>query len=199
MICPPGSEVLLLRHGESTWNLVGRWQGQADPHLTAGGVCSATALAPQLARFDFHAVYCSDLNRARQTAEILATALSLSAPVADTRLRERDIGGWTGLTDSEIASRWPGQPESWRADDAPPTPAGGERLSAVILRTRECLEELNDEHSGSRLLVVTHSGVIGALDRAAGAKPTAIPNLSGRWWRRDCTGAVLANGVTDVG
>jgi len=196
-------QLLLLRHGESTWNDEQRWQGRCDPPLTDRGVRTAQRRAPDLLPFGFDLVCASTLTRARRTAEILAEGLSLGPPLLDDRLVERDVGAWAGLTDREIAARWPGQPAAWRRDDDAATPAGGETSSAVTARVTACLLDLVTAHPGKRLLIVTHGGVVRALDRADGGSGEPIPNLAGRWFdpvgdslRR---GAVLASATADTG
>ncbi len=92
---PPVAEavarVLLLRHGQSTWNVEARWQGRADPPLSPAGEGQARQAAPALT--GAVAVWSSDLARARRTAELLAPG-DVTVRV-DARLRERDVGPWT--------------------------------------------------------------------------------------------------------
>src|SRR5260370_19441283 len=115
-----GRRLLLVRHGESTWNAEGRWQGHADPPLSAVGVAQARAAASGVSRVA--AVWSSDLVRARQTAELCAPAGVVVAE--DPRLRERDVGSWTGLTRAATDDRCPRwlaagrRPDGWE-DDAP--------------------------------------------------------------------------------
>src|ERR687894_225034 len=102
------ARLLLVRHGESTWNARGRWQGWADPPLTDLGRAQAEAAGPAAAPVD--AVVSSDLQRARATAELMAVALGLdpAAVHVEPDVRERDVGDFTGLTRAEIEERWPG-------------------------------------------------------------------------------------------
>src|SRR5262249_44458874 len=99
----PGTPVriLLARHGETFFNVEGRWQGQSDSPLTPRGVEQARQLALAVADEPISAVYSSDLGRATQTAQEIATAHRLNV-IADARLREIDVGTWTGRTRSEI-------------------------------------------------------------------------------------------------
>ena len=187
-------EFLLLRHGESTWNEARRWQGRCDPSLTERGERAARLCAADLLPYGFGLVCSSELSRARRTAEILAAALRLDPPLIDERLVERDVGAWAGLTDLEIEARWPGQPAAWRGNDDEPTPGGGEGSGAVAARVSGCLLDLVAAHEGQRLLVVTHGGVIRALDRACGGSGVPIPNLGGRWF--EYVGAGLRSGET---
>src|ERR1051325_541049 len=93
------SRILVVRHGQSTWNADGRWQGQADPPLSDLGVAQAEAAARTVDGVDV--ISASDLERAHHTATILAAPRQLEV-VADARLRERDAGEWTGLTRVQI-------------------------------------------------------------------------------------------------
>ncbi len=92
------SAILLLRHGQSTWNAEGRWQGQSDPPLSALGREQAEEAAGKLAGMDVSTVVTSDLDRARTTGRILADALALAPPTEDPDLREYDVGDWEGPT-----------------------------------------------------------------------------------------------------
>src|SRR5918995_495099 len=100
------ARLLLVRHGESTWNAQGRWQGWADPPLSDIGRAQAESAAPAAAPVD--AVVSSDLERARTTAELMAAVLDAGAVRVEPGLRERDVGDFTGLTRAEIEERWPG-------------------------------------------------------------------------------------------
>lgn len=135
-----------------------------------------------LTPYDFGAIYCSDLSRAHRTADLIAAVIGCGPPIPDRRLRERDIGAWSGLTDRQIAERWQGQPEKWRADEDAAPPGGGEDAAAVADRARECLAEIHDRHNGCRTLLVTHGGLIRTLDRACGGSHNAVPNLGGLWF-----------------
>src|SRR3954449_1914254 len=101
-----GAALLLVRHGQSEWNAVGRWQGQADPPLTELGREQARLAARSLGALD--AIFASDLQRATETALIISNALGVGPVVIDPDLRERDAGEWSGLTRSEIEEQYPG-------------------------------------------------------------------------------------------
>src|SRR3954465_8515375 len=98
------TRVLMVRHGQSTWNALGRWQGQADPPLSDLGRDQARAAARALGAMD--AVFAPDLHRATETAHIIATDLGIGPVLIDERLRERDAGEWSGLTRDEIHERY---------------------------------------------------------------------------------------------
>ena len=158
--------VWLIRHAESSWNALGRWQGWSDPGLSARGREQADQLARELAGTRLDAIVTSDLRRARETASIVAAALRVELSV-DPRLRERDIGSWTGLTTPEIAGRWPDALARLRERDPELRPGGGESVREVQARLRACLDELAARPDPARIALVTHGGVIRALGAAA--------------------------------
>jgi len=168
----PFVRLLLLRHGESTWNAVGRWQGHADPPLSTIGAVQARAAAPALKGID--AVWCSDLIRARQTAELCAPpGVTVRT---DPRLRERDVGQWTGLTRDTIEGRYPG----WIADGRRPT--GWEPDERVAARAWRALRGVVAAlEPGGHALVVSHGGLIRAVEASLGTPSRPVPNLGGVW------------------
>jgi probable phosphoglycerate mutase len=162
-LTPPARRTLwLIRHAESAWNALGRWQGHADPGLSARGREQAQALGRALAGSGIEAIVASDLRRARETARALGRALDLES-ADDARLRERDLGAWSGLTTPEIAGRWPAEFARVRARDPEVRPGGGESLRDVTARAGAFLAELAARPGPARLAVVTHGGVIRAL------------------------------------
>lgn len=178
----------MVRHGQSTWNAAGRWQGTADPPLSETGLAQARECAAQLRPFGFVGVVTSDLARARVTAEVLAAELGLRDPTIDARLRERDVGEWSGLTDAEIGVRWPGEPERWRAHADRVPPGGGEPAAASAGRLAEALRAAARVHAPGPVLVVSHGGVLRALVRRLGAAEEHVGNLGGRWFGVGPTG-----------
>lgn len=189
--------LLLLRHGQSTWNDQGRWQGQADPPLSALGEEQAAEAASRLAcsGSGFAAVASSDLVRARRTASIIAEALDLGPVIVEPGVKEYDVGRWCGLTRAEIDEGWPGMIAAWAGGTLPSTP-GGEPRAAFAERMVAGLGRLAG--AGVRVggppgdvLVVTHSGVVRTLERLLGVEHLPIGNLSGRWCRVDGGGQIV--------
>lgn len=167
--------LLVIRHGESEWNALGRWQGQADPPLTERGQQQALTAAMHITG-SFDLVVSSDLQRAHHTARIIADHLELHPVVTESRLRERHAGPWQGLTRSEIEEQWPGALASRTY------PPGYESDDLVIDRVLPALRSIADRVEGSAV-VVAHMGIIRAIDRATGGIDERIPNLGGRWYR----------------
>jgi broad specificity phosphatase PhoE len=160
--------LLLIRHAESTWNAAGRWQGHGDPPLSARGLEQAAALARGLAGEGIEVLIASDLARSAQTAEILARHWGLVA-THDARLREIDIGTWTGLTREQIVAHEAEVLARFEAEDVDARPGGGETRHEIRVRVRRAAAELVAQHGGRRLALVTHLGVIRAL--VPGAEP----------------------------
>lgn len=157
--------VLLIRHGESTWNAAGLWQGWGDPPLSARGREQAKALAGRLAAQRVARLVSSDLARAAQTAVILAESLRL-APALDPRLRERDLGCWAGLTEDEIRAAYPRDLERLRARDPAVRPGGGESWRSFFARAAPALSAAAECAVAGPVAIVTHLGVIRLLDPA---------------------------------
>lgn len=175
------ASLLLLRHGQSTWNAERRWQGWEDAPLSDAGRAQARAMAAELAGPGnrFTRVVSSDLARSVDTARILADALGLGEVEEDAGLRERDVGHWSGRTTDEIEEGWPGAIDEWRAGrlDRPP---GGELEPVFRARVVAAVERLAASADGP-VLVVTHGGVVRAVQRHLGIEPKAVNNLCGRW------------------
>jgi broad specificity phosphatase PhoE len=148
----------LIRHARSLWNAEGRWQGQADPPLDEIGLRQAEALAEHLRGETFQAVYSSPLQRARQTAEFLAHAQGLSVCL-DDRLKERDVGAWSGLTEPEVRERFP---RHFKSDWWVHGPPGGEGQAALTARTVPAFAEIVAAHPEQTVAVVSHGGTLNA-------------------------------------
>lgn len=162
------TELILLRHGESTWNAERRFQGHGDPPLSALGREQASAVAHDGSLGSIDVIMCSDLRRAEETAAIVGNGLALPW-TADARWRERAVGAWTGLTRDEIRSRWPDDYARLRSGDMDFRPGGGECRAALLERAREASLAAAAAFPGARVLVITHRGVIRAI--APGVRP----------------------------
>ena len=174
-----------MRHGESTWNAVRRWQGQADPPLTERGETQAARAAVAAAGHGpFDVVVTSTLQRAGRTGEIIAEGLGLEVSERLASLAERAAGDWEGLTRTEIEERFPG---FLAADRRPP---GYEADASVVARADVALAWLADEFAGLTVLAVSHGGVIHALERAHDGDGgwQRLDNLTGRWFEVDADG-----------
>jgi 2,3-bisphosphoglycerate-dependent phosphoglycerate mutase/probable phosphoglycerate mutase len=184
--------IILLRHGQTDYNVAGRMQGHLDSVLTSVGHEQAAAVAPALAALEPERVISSDLRRAVDTAEAVGAASGLPVKF-DARLRETHLGRWQGNTVAEIDRDYPGAIATWRSD---PTwaPPGGESRVAVVARSRPVVDELDaelaDSDESSSVLLVAHGGLIAGLVTGLMELPTSVwPSFGGLG---NCRWAVLA-------
>lgn len=167
------AEFWVVRHGESTWNTEGRYQGQADVPLSHVGILQAASLAERLTGQRFDAVYTSDLARASQTAEAVAERLEGQPAVRpEPGLREIDVGELSGLVMADIRERHPDYLEGLKADPWTTRRPGGESMEDLYARSGAAFEALRARHPGQRVLVFTHGGVVRvAVGLALGGVP----------------------------
>jgi probable phosphoglycerate mutase len=171
------TELIVIRHGETDWNRQQRFQGQVDPPLNPTGEAQAARLAAAMAGEAVDAVVCSDLQRARQTAQPLAQtrgARSLTLPA----WREQAFGVLDGLSVAEVKARHPNLWAQWLRHDADYRLPEGESVREFHARVLGALRELVAAHAGGRVLIVTHGGVLDMLWRTAHGLPLHGP--------RDC-------------
>ncbi|MGE0785380.1 MAG: histidine phosphatase family protein [Sandaracinaceae bacterium] len=160
----------LIRHGESTWNASGRWQGHADVPLSPRGQLQARALAGRLFGVPFDRRLTSDLPRAAATAAALGEACAI-----EPRFRELDLGGWSGLTHAEVAARFPDELRSLQRG-LPVRIGGGESIEEFESRIDAVLDELAAAEAGREVLAVTHGGVVrSVIGRALDARGRTSP------------------------
>jgi probable phosphoglycerate mutase len=158
--------LLLLRHGQTELSVERRYSGHGDPELTPLGHAQAAGAAARLARVpDVAAVLTSPLQRARQTAALVAEATGAPLQVRE-RLIETDFGAWEGLTFAEARARDPQLHAEWLGSEevAPP---GGESFATVGRRIEAERAELLQEYPGATLVLVTHVTPIKMLLRDA--------------------------------
>ncbi|MDP2624329.1 MAG: histidine phosphatase family protein, partial [Actinomycetota bacterium] len=151
-------EVTLIRHAETDANASGVWQGHGGHGLSALGRSQAKALGRRLQDREFDLVIASDLPRAIETAELAGLD-----PKPDPAWREIDIGVWEGMTRDEVHERYPHEIAAVRSGE-PVKMGGGESWFDLGARIQSTFDELvADAADGSRILVVTHGGVIHAV------------------------------------
>jgi len=105
-------KLIIVRHAESEWNPIGRYQGLLDPQLTERGRKQAEALARELSKENVSRVYTSPLKRTYQTAQILSERLGTSL-IEEERVIEIDHGKWSGLLVEEVKEKFPEEFEMW--------------------------------------------------------------------------------------
>jgi probable phosphoglycerate mutase len=172
------TRLIVLRHGETAWNVDTRIQGQLDIGLNATGLRQAERLGQALASEEFDAVYASDLSRAWRTAESVASRQQRGAlvPVPEPRLRERAFGTFEGRTFAEIESRMPVEARLWRTRDPAFAPeGGGESLLDFRARVVGIAAELAARHAGGQIALVAHGGVMDILYRVATGQELQAP------------------------
>ncbi|WP_426566336.1 histidine phosphatase family protein [Angustibacter sp. McL0619] len=155
-----GRQVLLLRHGQTSWNAAGRFQGQTDIDLDDVGRRQADRAAKHLARLSPSAIVSSDLRRAQDTAAALAQRTGLDV-ATDQRLREVYAGSWQGLVASEIDAATPELRRAWRSGEDVRPGGDGETRVELGQRVAEAVREhVGRVQPGQLLVVVTHGGSI---------------------------------------
>ena len=164
------TELWIVRHGQTDWNVEGRYQGQADQPLNAVGLAQAAAAAAQLQTQNFTAIYSSDLQRARVTAEIIAAQLGLPVQI-DRRLREVNQGEWEGMLTADIQARYVAAWSARQQDRLHAAPPGGESLAQVAARVLPAVDEITRRHPHAAILIVAHGLVLGVVRCAAEGAP----------------------------
>jgi len=151
--------LVLVRHGETAWNVAGRIQGHSDSGLTSLGREQGRRTAERLAGLDISTVYASDLGRARETGEMIAVPHGLDVKTVQG-LRERCYGALGGRTGEEIRGETPEVFERWLGDRQRLAPPGGETQQELSERVLGALREIAGAHPGETVVVATHGGPI---------------------------------------
>jgi len=162
------TQLILIRHGQTVWNSEHRMQGQRNSALSDLGRAQARAVARRLQRESFDYLYSSDLDRAVETARIIAAATGHALRI-DARLRERCFGIFEGLTRDEMKVRHPAEYARFRERDPDYCMPGGESARAFHERCMGVMHEIVAAHAGRRVVVVAHGLLLVALYRAAHA------------------------------
>lgn len=161
------AEIVVIRHGETEFNATGKIQGHLEVGLNDNGRLQSAAVAERLSKEPkISAVYSSDLRRALDTAEIIATSCGGLEVIKDPALRERHSGDLQGIVRHEAATI---NPEAHKASVShskdQEIPGGGESINQLNQRCTSCLQSIGDKHRGERVVVVTHGGVMRALHK----------------------------------
>jgi broad specificity phosphatase PhoE len=187
--------LIIIRHAQTVWNAAGRIQGQADPELSEAGREQCETVANRLANTPIDALYTSDLVRARETAEAVASRHPGLSVQVEAGLREIDLGAWEGATRETLMAGWPGLFTQWQQQpswDLVPDGEGGLAFQARILGAFERIAAAATDDAS--VAVVTHIGVIRTLlSTIVGASPH-----DPRWpWAIDNTALTLLVGPTE--
>ena len=144
----------LVRHGQTLWNTQGRTQGHGNSPLTELGKIQAINLARHLKEYPIDLIYCSDLGRAIETADIIGVELGLDVNPTPA-LREMGFG--EGMPIPKIKEKYPELLHLWRNQPDKAKMPGGETLHIVKEREDKLIEELNEKYKGKHILLVSHS------------------------------------------
>jgi broad specificity phosphatase PhoE len=171
------TRLILIRHGETDWNVEGRYQGQADPPLNQRGLAQARQLAQKLRGVGLDVLYSSPLRRALQTAQILAEALDVLLHT-EPRLMEIHQGEWQTLLYTEIVARYPELFDRWQTEPWTVTLPGGENIAQVQKRVYAAVDEILSRHEGQCIGMVAHRLPITLLKiRYQGLDPDIVRTL----------------------
>ncbi len=202
---PKTTTLIIVRHGETDWNVVGRIQGQLDEEvpLNETGIAQAKAVADRLRECPASMILSSDLLRARMTAQEIAAATGLAIEHTPL-LRERNLGVWHGSLTEDIEARFPGALDEYVADSWNYTPENGESRGDLWNRSASALEWCFGKARGRTAIAVTHGGVVHSVIAQAAGHPGGVEPgfkadntcISVIVRRDDSTSVYLANDIT---
>ena len=156
-------KLFLIRHGQTSWNEEGRYQGNKDTNLTRLGIKQAKLVAKYLSRVDFSNIYSSPLKRALRTANIINKDRSLRIIIREN-LREIYFGKWEGMKIDEINQKYNEDYKNWLNDPFNNSPTRGESFKELTIRTVKEIENIiNENNDNSNIAVVSHGGAILSL------------------------------------
>ena len=179
--------LFLVRHGETAWSRERRFAGSRDVPLAPEGRRQCEAVARTLASETVAGIYASPLERARASAEVIASPHRLEVTI-DPAFREMAFGEWEGLTRGEVATRFPADYERWRTAPQLLRVAGGETVGEVAGRVRAGVSALQTAHAGETVVLVSHAVVIRLIVH------DALGLGHERLWTLDATPA----GITEI-
>lgn len=155
--------LIIVRHGESEWNRIGRYQGQSDAPLSDLGMRQAEALALRLCDEPFDAIFSSPLQRAAKTAEAIAR-FHPQVPIEQTpALLEIHHGDWQGLMAEEVIERYSEGLREWREHPTRAQMPNGESFSNILKRVLDLKDRLCADFGSRNVLVSTHDVVVKIL------------------------------------
>ena len=152
-------KLIAIRHGETEWNRQGREMGQLDSPLTRRGIKQAHAIAERLSAFGFTTLYSSDLGRARETAEVIASRSGKQIHL-DDGLRERNMGIFQGLTRTEMRERFPRERGDYERIGFEFVIPNGESAKQRLERSVRVLTAIAERHPNENVVAVTHGGFL---------------------------------------
>jgi alpha-ribazole phosphatase len=158
-----GVKLFLIRHGQTSWNVEGRYQGYHDIELNQVGIKQAKLAEKYLSRVEFANIYSSPLKRTLYTAETINGRRNLNIKVRED-LKEMNFGKWEGMKFADIDEKYHKDYHTWLEDPYNNRPTGGENFKEITERTTTEVGRIVSENAdGSSVAVITHGGVILSL------------------------------------
>lgn len=155
------TRVFLVRHGETEWNRLGKFQGCVDIDLSKEGIVQAHYLSKRF-QDNFDYIYTSPLKRAFGTASIIAENKGIK-PIIENDIREINFGKWEGLTIKQIEENFPSEFKIWRCDKLDAPLCGGDlSIRKASLRAANAIKKIAEKHKGKTIIIVAHGGIIKA-------------------------------------
>lgn len=152
------TRIILIRHGETTWNIEGRYQGQEDTPLSPRGIRQGKAAALALQDIPFDAAISSPLSRAYDTCRMAASFHHL--PVKkDPLITEINHGKWEGVLAEDIEKEYPEEFHLWHTHPEKVQMPDGENLEDVHARVKKAFENYVRKYEGKTILVAAHDAV----------------------------------------
>lgn len=153
------TKTLIIRHGQTLWNHVARYQGHTDTPLSDTGCTQAKLLSQRLAAQPLQAIYASDLQRALETARIIAEPHDLTVQTLP-QLREINFGAWEGLTYQEIKAKFSDLADMYYSSPGNVRIPDGETFRDLMERAYGAVTDLVKRYDSSTIAIVTHGGTI---------------------------------------
>lgn len=141
------TKIVFIRHGQTEWNLSGKYQGQTNIPLSEEGIAQARMLAERFPLEHLDAVYASDLDRAMMTACCIAGKFHLRVQ-PEAAFRELNFGEWEGLTYEQVIARWPDAAKNFLPHPERLEIPGGETVRELQIRVMGRVREIIEEHGG---------------------------------------------------
>jgi len=181
------TEIFIVRHGQTDWNLEGRIQGNLDIPLNFTGIRQSKVFAESIIAEHYDAVFSSDLQRAIQTARIIADWLQIPV-ISDMRLREVNHGAWEGMLIRDVRSHFNEEYVAFRSDQPGGRPPGGETLREASARIEAAVEEFAGRHPYGRFVLASHGLALAILRCRLNHAPLSLTHQFGL---ENCAGEMI--------
>jgi phosphoserine phosphatase len=156
-------ELILVRHGETDWNVQEIFRGRADVELNSTGKKQAELLAQYLKNIKLDAVYTSPLERALRTAQIVTGQQHRLQPEPMMELNDFDFGEWQAMSKADVKEKYPDILDRWQKDPQRARIPGGESLNDVKKRVQKAVKDIVSRHEEGSVLIVSHRIILKAI------------------------------------